>query len=600
MANLEHVDRVLKNLLKQNAALLELVAYGSSVYPREEEFQAEHNRFVGSLSDVLKTGDFFVVSVIEDEKRELKVLSTFNPTQPKPQETQQPAGGGLQLLLNHTGSASELAAQINTWKHRGEVFILPYVVRLNQRIDEVIREQGGVLKALSVFNRESALDSIESAFDEFLDTNPTSPGSLATDPITGGYFRAFACVGIGKSSADYFKKAGVSIPLLLETLMIFYQMSWSHREVVRRNEQKANQVRNQDMAEMYTMTREPVERLVIQLQAALRPLNELQSILTPVRGLFGANIVDEKFFRQGPQRFKLRDEEPVTIEIAHEFGAWGGPRKEQLDLAGKQIAAVVLQAFGELENAKRPLWQYMIFNLRFGQRYRSVASFLLQNHEALLDHGLTTFRDSDEVDKIYGETERLFKLVKYWFHRAGRTRRAMRADYLSAGLGLLFPRDSGRTVVTAGVDEGAAFWVVSRLPVDTLAGLEALCHAYGELEAARLKVEPADATTAATLVLTFSATAAKDPARTKLGPVIESCKDSEDEVSLNRGNMAFALLNVFGGIPLRDGGPDEPGKKEREGGTLSLRNDSKTAVMKFEEHTIEIEWSGPTPTPDDL
>ena len=588
MATVKNIDTTLRDLVKQNAALLELVAYGQSVYPDKEDFLAEHKRFVETIGRVLPGADFFVISAIEDKDWKLPVLSTFD-AQEEPLAESRPPANIVECLTQPSDSALEAVERIKRWKaaHGEEsVFLTPYVVRL--RFGE------GSSKP-NVLSTLGDLDGDPQLLAEFLSTavSPLKPG--IAEPKDADYFRAFACIGLTKGTLNWLGKSQIDVPLLMETLMIFYQISWSHREIIKREERKLDQLRNQEMAEMYAMMRDPVERLVAQLQAAQRPLNQLQAVLTPVRGLFGSSIVSDKFYEKGTQTFKTRDEERHEIEISHEFTGFGRRSKEeQITLGSEQIAAVVLQAFGELENAKLPLWEYLKFTLLFGEKYKSVSRFLLKEHSVLFAQELANFRDN-EVEALRAKSRELFDLVKYWFFTAGRTRKPMRADYLAAGLSLIFPRDSGKKVDAEGVSGTTLFWVPSKLPVDTLSGLEALCHDYGVLESASLDIASAAETPLATLELKFTFASARNPSDTQLEPILASCHDTRNEISLSRGNMAFALMKIFGGVPIWDE-THGPLEKETRGGAVYIDVPPNRACMRFGDRRIEIVWSGPLPS----
>jgi hypothetical protein len=259
--------------------------------------------------------------------------------------------------------------------------------------------------------------------------------------------------------------------------------------------------------------------------------------------------------------------------------------------AAEQVAAILLEGFDELKNARTPLWEYLRYTLRFGDAYRRVADILLGKYSALFEHGLTNFKDDKEQEHLRKKLGELFGLAKYWFFEAGRLNRPMRADYLAAGLSLLFPEDAGTLVDMEGVRDEARFWVSSELPVYMLPGLEALCREYGELASARLRLVTEGENQAASLVLKFSGKSAEDVAKTDLKAILDNCQAYREERSITRGNMVFAIMQIFGDVPQWGG---EKPELQEEGKRFFYRDiPSKRASLTFGEREIGIQWVSP-------
>jgi hypothetical protein len=351
----------------------------------------------------------------------------------------------------------------------------------------------------------------------------------------------------------------------------------------------------------YTLIREPIEALVKHLQEAQRPLGRLHAVLSPVRGLFASNIVDEKFFTGPRQMFEIRTGQH-QVEIGHEYDHFDNPETRDA-LAAEQIAAVLLAVFGELKEAKAPLWEYLRYALNFNDTYRRVADILLDRFPELFSRGSSNLKGQKEV-------EELFYVTKYWFYRAGRHEEPMRVDYLNAGLDLLLPKGAASARAKPELNNEAEFWISSEMPVHTLSGLEELCREYGGLASVDLGLKRGEAGQTATLALTFAGESAKRVAETKLKPIKKGCRAYKEETSVTRGNMVFAIMQIFGDEPQCDGWEekDEGERDEREKvdgkrdevRVFWLEKHSGRVTLTFgkfedEKATITLEWAGPVP-----
>src|SRR5579871_4383110 len=128
------LDKVLRDLAKENAALLELVAYGKSVFPSEAQFSAEHDKFAENLCDAFS--DFeatagkpgFVITAIISDKHNLLMKGTFGS------ETvidKREGGDLLEWVLDACGKKGEVGNRIGAWMQTypyHEIHVVPYLV----------------------------------------------------------------------------------------------------------------------------------------------------------------------------------------------------------------------------------------------------------------------------------------------------------------------------------------------------------------------------------------------------------------------------------------------------------------------------------------
>jgi hypothetical protein len=614
MAAEARIDIVLRDLAKENAALLELVAYGKSVFPSEAQFEAEHDHFVGNLYEAFSDYEAavgkpgFVLTATMSDRRELLIKGSFgNVTATE----KRPDGDLLDCLLEICAKKSgPIGAKIGAWTAASpyhEIHIVPYLVA--KPWDRVLpTEVQARIKELR--DNRKLLD------EKFIYTTPFRfplvkgvRGKLPRDP----YFRSYACVGVGN---EWIQEVGprVNLYALLEALMVFYQMSWSNYNIIKECEEKQQEeakAKERETILTFGRIREPIETLVRQLQAAQQPLNRLQAVLSPVRGLFASNVVPEQLYSSSRQKIEIQGG-PYFLQVRHSFKEFAeipefaGDEARQIDAVAEQIAAVILAGFGELQNAKRPLWEYLRYALHFSDAYRQVANILLRNWQVL----------QTPSSSLLGQKSRLadlFEAVKYWFNKAGRIGEPMRADFLAAGINLLFPEGSGDHVTMSNIRDSTLFWAPSLLPVQTLSGLEALVREYGNADSARLQLEQQDGRNAVSLTIYFPKTAAnalidtdlediqkrcrvfekrrRDGRGSSAGPTVEDGGDVDDRFRPTRGNMVFAIMELFGGVPEYE---------EKDGGRLVLsKNDNSMTLTYPRQQTelmpIRITWVAPPP-----
>jgi hypothetical protein len=606
------LDKVLRDLAKENAALLELVAYGTSVSPSEPQFEAEHDKFVANLYDAFS--DFgtdadrpFVLTAVISDKHELLMKGTVGK---ETVSDKRPDGVLLDWLLEICSQKKgPIGNRIDNWMTATgyhEIHIVPYLVA---------KPWEKVLPADVPARIQDLRKDRELLDDKFIYTAPfkfpltrNTKAKLPREP----YFQSYACVGVSNDWIGEVREK-VNIYALLEALMIFYQMSWSNYSIIEEREKKQKEeataeakAKEKEAILMFGRIREPIEMLVKQLQAAQQPLNRLQTVLSPVRGLFASNVVPEQLFSSSRQRVEIQGG-PYFLQVRHSFrefaeiAEFAGDEVRQINAATEQIAAVVLAGFGELQNAKRPLWEYLRYALHFSDAYRQVASILLEKWPVLQTPSSSLIGQKSRLNE-------LFEGVKYWFNKAGRIDEPMRADFLIAGLNLLFPESSGEHVAKSNIQDSTLFWVPSLLPVQTLSGLEALVREYGNLDSAKLHLEKQGDRDAVSLTLYFSKTAAHallnsdlkdiqkrcsafekrrtDGARPPESPAAEDDGYRDDHFKHTRGNMVFAVMELFGGVPEYD---DNDGK----GLALSKGNNSMTLTYPTQESesmALRIAW----------
>lgn len=610
------LDRVLRDLAKENAALLELVAFGKSVFPTEAQFAREHDRFVENLYEAFSDYEAeagrpgFVLTAIISDKHELLMKGSFgNGT-----VTDKRNGGDLlDWFLDACGKNGPIGGKVGEWmaaNQANEIHVVPYLVA---------RAWDRVLPTEIQGKMEELREDRKKLDDEFIYTAPfKSPPSrtvknrLPRDP----YFRSYACIGVTNDWLDEVNPK-VNLYALLEALMVFYQMSWSNYNIIKDSEEKQQEeakAKERETILMFGRIREPIETLVRQLQAAQQPLNRLQTVLSPVRGLFASNVVPEQLYNASLQRIEIQGG-PYLLQVGHSFKdfaavpEFAGDEARQIRAAAEQIAAVILAGFGELQNAKRPLWEYLRYALHFSDSYRQVANILLEKCPAIQT-------PSASLPGQKARIVELFELVKYWFNRAGRMNAPMRADFLAAGINLLFPDGSGDHVSKPNLQDSTLFWVSSLLPVQTLSGLEALVREYGNLTTAKLQLEKEGSLQNVSLTLNFSSNAGDALIATNLQEICVSCEafegrrregrahsdsiparedrySNDDQFRPTRGNMVFAIMEIFGGVPQYDA---------NNGGGLTLSRDNKVARLiypkeKAELMPIKIEWVAPPEDP---
>lgn len=612
----EKLDKALRNLSKENASLLELVAYGTSVFPSEDQFGAEHEKFVQNLyeafSDTAGEPGFVLTAIISDKHEPLMKCTFGNMTL----TDRRPNADLLDWLLETCKKREgPIGSKIGEWKvaceETWQIHIVPYLVTKPWK----------TVKPMEVPDRIKELREDREAMDEFIYTEAFKfpPTQAKRDKLpSDSYFTSYACVGLTNDWMEALPSS-VNLYALLEALMVFYQMSWSNYNIIKDREEKQKEeataegkAREREALLTFGRIQAPIEMLVKQLQAAQQPLNRLQTVLSPVRGLFASSVVPEQLYIAGRQKIEIQGG-PHFLQVGHDFKDFvdapelKGDPKLQVEAAAEQIAAVVLAGFGELQNAKRPLWEYLRYALHFADAYRQVANIMLKKWEVLQTPSSSLLGEKPHLIQ-------LFEAIKYWFNKSGRPDEPMRADFLVAGINLLFPEGSGEHVTKSDVQDCTLFWVPSLLPVQTLAGMEALVREYGNLDSANLQLEKQqDGRNAVCLTLNFSKTAANallgtdlkdiqkrcevferrrtDGGRPPESPTAEDDGYRDDHFKPTRGNRVFAMMDLFGGVPDYD---------EKDGGSLVFSKDNKSMTVTYptqesELMPLRIVWCAPPP-----
>jgi hypothetical protein len=147
---------------------------------------------------------------------------------------------------------------------------------------------------------------------------------------------------------------------------------------------------------------------------------------------------------------------------------------------------------------------------------------------------------------------------------------------------LLLPPGTNISVTSEGSEKVDYFWIASDMPVDTVSGLEELCREFGELTAAALTLKPGEIQTA-TLMLTFAGSA-KNIAATKLGEIKDDCNAFKEGRSVTRGNMVFAMMQIFG---------DEPEWNKDDAGDESKKADKRVFWLRKGAGRVSVAFGGP-------
>jgi hypothetical protein len=343
--------------------------------------------------------------------------------------------------------------------------------------------------------------------------------------------------------------------------------------------------REKDAASLYARIQDPVRQLLDHLDAAKEPLARIQTVFAPVKGLFGARTMGDEYFQTDMQTFRISDG-PHSLQICHDFDdfkTYAAVEKGRIKLAMEQVALVVLTGLEEIRQAELPLWDFMMFRLRFA-KHRQVARILQEMYPNL---------QREQGKLMWSEAEELFEMAKYWFNHAGRGGYPMRADFLQAGLKLIAAEEKDQDVVRrqTGFDSlSHKFWVVSTWPMQTVAAIEALCHEFGKLKGAGFGLEDSKSIQRVSLVLDFGAHAQKAiaTAGAELERIVEQCAEFEAQRSVTRGNRTFAAMQLFGGVPEKHGPSALARRDELKNieATLEFGGDGK----------IHIVWTGPKPS----
>jgi len=591
-APFKSLDITLRDMLKQNLALLELVAYGAPLYPKPHELEREHKSFAARVQSVVGADTTcFVVSGIGDTK--LGVFSSFDGADPIREE--QPNGDLLPWLLKEASDGMKqqapgaqigpIATKIRRWLGQQQE-VVPDVYIVRYVVTKLFGEPP--LKA----DVQTTLQSLRNNTDQlnrFIKTSLAHGGTkpAKTDLDRDGYFRAYACVGVTHEWKSTFEETG-DFDALMETLMMFYQMSWSNLDLVNASARKSQEQtqallreREKDAALAYARIQDPIREVVKLLDQAKEPLARLQTVISPVRGLFGAGTMGDDYFPAVPQKIVAGSCEVLVCHDFHKFADHAADERGRIELATRHVAATVLAGLGEVREAEDPIWQYMQFRLKFAE-HRRIARMLLSNYPSL---GL-------EVAAIdSAEAEELFEMTKYWFNHAGRNGKPMRADYMIAGLHLLNP-EKELSVTADDIKNTDKFYVLSTWPLQTIAGLEALCHDYAMPESAELELTPREADQTARLSLAFGKKMQEILAKVNVTDICEQCKQIESRGSLTRGNMASAITELFGGVPVVGDGRLLTRTEERRGTRATLEfTDTARIVMT---------WTGPRYSDDVL
>ena len=212
---------------------------------------------------------------------------------------------------------------------------------------------------------------------------------------------------------------------------------------------------------LFDKIRKPLDRIRELQDQILVPFMHLQSILSPARGIFAAVQSTARFFPIPKQNVPVNQQiEPILCQ--HECKDTTVPQCDYLD----QIALVLLAAFGETEQAGKPLWSYL--NGVLTRATGDMATLALALRMLLPEI------DRDASLLSWDDTQRLFNGVKNCLFYPAKRDRDCPLEFLF----LLFYLWAPKSKDLAPPLPSREIRVATRCPVDTAKALEIL-HEIG-------------------------------------------------------------------------------------------------------------------------